>query len=120
MKHKAVKHEFVEFIPAALEEGTIYVSVRFATSVHKCMCGCGSKVVTPIKPTGWELRFNGKTITLYPSVGNWNLPCMSHYWIRQSQVIWARRWSPEEIEEGRADERRERQEYFDQTDTPET
>lgn len=108
MKRKTVVHEFVEFIPEPLEEGIVYVSIRFATSAHKCMCGCGSKVVTPLSPTGWELRFNGKTVSLVPSIGSWNLACQSHYWIRQNKVIWARRWSGSEIEAARAREREEK------------
>jgi hypothetical protein len=46
-----LKHEFVEFIPDELKEGTIYVSIRFATATHLCCCGCGSRVVTPLRPT---------------------------------------------------------------------
>ena len=46
-----LKHEFVEFIPDELEQGKIYISIRFATASHLCLCGCGNKVVTPIRPT---------------------------------------------------------------------
>ena len=28
-----LKHEFVEFIPEELEQGTLYISIRFATGV---------------------------------------------------------------------------------------
>ena len=74
-----LKHEFVEFIPDELEQGTVYVSIRFATASHLCVCGCGNKVVTPIRPTDWTLTFDGKTISLNPSIGNWSFPCQSHY-----------------------------------------
>ena len=40
------KHEFVQFIPEELQEGTVYVSIRFATVSHLCACGCKTKVVT--------------------------------------------------------------------------
>jgi hypothetical protein len=50
-----LRHEFVEFIPDELKEGTIYVSIRFATAAHLCCCGCGNKVVTPLRPTDWTL-----------------------------------------------------------------
>ena len=73
----AFKHEFVEFIPEELKEGTLYVSIRFATVSHLCACGCKSKVVTPLKPTDWKLIFDGKTISLDPSIGNWSFPCQS-------------------------------------------
>ena len=48
MKQEIIlKHEFVEFIPGDLKEGTIYVSMRVWTASHLCCCGCGNKVVTP-------------------------------------------------------------------------
>jgi uncharacterized protein DUF6527 len=106
-------HEFVEFIPSDLKEGVIYVSIQYATAVHNCACGCGSKVVTPITPTDWELTFDGETISLYPSIGNWNFPCRSHYWIRRNRVKWAGRWSQEEIEAGRAKDRSLKQRFFE-------
>jgi hypothetical protein len=48
---KGFTHEFVEFIPDTIEEGKIYVSIAYATTVHKCACGCGKEVVTPFSPT---------------------------------------------------------------------
>jgi Family of unknown function (DUF6527) len=33
-----------------------------------CCCGCGEKVVTPLRPTDWKLIFDGKTISLDPSL----------------------------------------------------
>ena len=107
-----LKHEFVEFIPDDLEQGTIYVSIRFATASHLCCCGCGNKVVTPIRPTDWKLIFDGKTISLDPSIGNWSFACKSHYWIRNNRVKWAPRWSNDEIERGRSHDRAAKQEYF--------
>jgi Family of unknown function (DUF6527) len=107
-----LKHEFVETIPATLQDGTIYVSIPFATAVHKCCCGCGSEVVTPITPTDWQLTYDGETVSLHPSIGNWNLPCEAHYFIRRNTVQWARRWSREEIAAGRAHEQDAKDEYF--------
>ena len=112
MKRLTLEHSFVEHIPNHLEEGVLYVSIPYATAVHKCFCGCGREVVTPLSPTDWELRFDGKALSLYPSIGSWSLPCESHYWIRRDKVIWARQWSREEIEAGRASERREKQQYY--------
>ena len=96
-----LRHVFVEFIPDELEQGIIYISIRFATASHLCCCGCGNKVVTPIRPTDWKLIFDGKTVSLDPSIGNWSFSCRSHYWIRNNRVQWAPKWSPEQIERGR-------------------
>jgi hypothetical protein len=85
-------HKFVRSVPEVLEDGVIYVSVDYATAIHKCCCGCGNEVVTPLSPTDWELTFNGKTISLYPSIGNWNFKCKSHYWITRNTVEWCYKW----------------------------
>jgi hypothetical protein len=97
-----LRHEFVQYVPDKLKERTLYISVEFASVVHKCCCGCGNEVVTPLSPNDWKLIFNGETISLYPSIGNWNFPCHSHYWIDGSQVKWASQWSQERINAGRA------------------
>jgi hypothetical protein len=95
-------HQFVHAIPEVLAERTVYVSVEFATVAHKCCCGCGSEVVTPLTPTDWKIIFDGETISLEPSIGSWNLPCQAHYWIRRNRVHWARPWTRQEIEGGQA------------------
>ena len=97
-----LKHEFVEFIPDELASSTIYISIAFATVAHRCCCGCGSEVVTPLSPTDWKLTFDGETVSLYPSIGNWSFPCQSHYWIDRNGIRWAEQWSEERIAGGRA------------------
>jgi hypothetical protein len=94
---KNLKFEFVEYIPKKLREGTIYISISFTTAIHKCCCGCGNEVVTPLSPSGWRLIFDGESISLDPSIGNWNFPCKSHYWIRNNKVIWVPKQSEKEI-----------------------
>jgi hypothetical protein len=105
-------YEFVEFIPDQLAEGTVYVSIAYATVVHSCASGCGKEVVTPLGPTDWQLIFDGESISLTPSIGNWSFPCQSHYWIRRNKVIWAPRWSRTQIERGRARDRAMKDRYF--------
>lgn len=92
-----VAHKFVEFIPEELEEKTLYISLEHRSAMHKCMCGCGEEIVTPISPDDWELTFNGESISLYPSIGNWSYRCRSHYWIKRGRVIWAEDWSDEKV-----------------------
>jgi hypothetical protein len=107
-----IKHEFVEFIPKGREEGVLYVSIPYATAVHNCFCGCGLKVVAPISPVGWQLTFDGETVTLFPSVGSWSFPCRSHYFIRRDTVVWAGNMSQDEIEWGRARDWKARDRHF--------
>src|SRR2546428_1364641 len=108
-------YEFVEFIPDELKERTLYISHTYCTAVHKCCCGCGREVVTPLSPTGWQLTFDGKTVSLYPSIGSWSLPCQSHYFITKNKVVWAPKWTKKQIARGRALELRAKENYYAKT-----
>lgn len=92
-----MRHRFVNTIPRELEESVLYVSMEYKTATHLCACGCGSKVVTSITPTGWTLSYNGDSVSLNPSIGSWSLPCQSHYWIKNGQILWAESWTKEQI-----------------------
>lgn len=113
----SITHEFVEFMPSTIEEGVVYVSVPFATVIHKCVCGCGNRVVTPLSPTDWKLIFDGDTISLDPSIGNWSFDCQSHYWIRNNHVSWARKWSEKEIAFGRSSDQQAKERYYNPPDS---
>lgn len=108
-----IKHEFVEFIPDELDENTIYISIPYRTAIHKCLCGCRIEVVTPLSPTDWRITFDGETVSLYPSIGNWSFECSSHYWIKHSSAVWAERWSVDEIRMGRDRDKRQKQKYYE-------
>lgn len=107
-----IQHKFVEFIPDTLEDRVVYVSIEYCTAVHKCICGCGNEVVTPLSPTDWQLVFNGKTISLSPSIGNWNFLCKSHYWITNNVIKHSTSWSKEDVEKGRKDDKRKKKRFF--------
>lgn len=109
---KEIRFQFVEFIPDYIEEGVLYISTQYCTAIHKCVCGCGNEVVTPLSPTDWELTFNGKTVSLSPSIGNWNFDCKSHYFITRNKIRYARRWKDWEIEEGRKGDSENKEKYF--------
>ena len=111
----AIAFEFVDVVPSAREEGKLYVSIKYRTAIHNCFCGCGMKVVTPIRPTGWRLTYDGDTVSLHPSVGNWSFACQSHYWIRNNRVIPAGPMSHEEIESGRRRDHAAKDAYLGET-----
>lgn len=90
------KVQFVDYMPDAINQGILYVSMRYAVVIHLCACGCGEKVVTPLSPNDWKLTFDGESISLYPSIGNWDFPCRSHYWIKHNRVINAEAWDSKE------------------------
>ena len=66
----ALVHQFVHHIPEHLVDGVLYVSVDFATVLHRCCCGCGNEVVAPLSPSDWSMTFDGESISLCPSIGN--------------------------------------------------
>ncbi len=101
MRVAHLRHQFSDEAPAQLEAGILYVSMPYRTTLHLCCCGCGNQVVLPLRPTAWKLTYDGDTITMSPSVGNWSFPCRSHYWIRNNQVEWAGSWTDDEIAAGR-------------------
>ncbi len=105
MRASRLAFEFVEYVPKELAEEKLYISIPFTTVVHLCCCGCGRDVVTPLAPNGWTLMFDGETVSLDPSIGNWNFPCQAHYWISKNRVTWAASWSREMIDGNRALER---------------
>ena len=49
-----LRHKFVDYIPQQLDDGVLYVSIGFGTVVHRCACGCGEEVVTPLGPAEWR------------------------------------------------------------------
>jgi len=108
----SVAFEFVKYIPDELEGGILCISLEFATASHKCCCGCGGKVVTPLSPSDWAVLFDGDTVSLYPSIGNWSFECRSHYWIYKNSIVWADDWTDDEIQENRAEDLRQKREYF--------
>lgn len=88
MKFNNFTYQIVEFIPEKLEEGILYISLKYETAVHKCFCGCGMETVTPLSKNGWKIVFENDTVSLSPSIGNHQFECKSHYVIIKNKVIW--------------------------------
>ena len=99
-------------MPDEIQEGVIYISIKYCTAIHKCVCGCKNDVVTPLSPTDWELTYDGESVSLYPSIGNWNFPCRSHYWITNNIVKYAKMWSDKDIALGRAMDEMKKKTYY--------
>ncbi|MGW1538684.1 DUF6527 family protein [Streptomyces sp. NPDC002309] len=89
-----------------MDAGVLYISVLYRTCGHLCCCGCGQEVITPLSPAQWSVTYDGESVSLTPSIGNWSLPCQSHYWIRSGRVRWSHRYSSAEIDQNRARDRR--------------
>jgi len=104
--------ERVELLPAQIREGVLYVSDKYRTAVHLCCCGCGAKVVTPLKPYAWTVTTRGDAPSLHPSIGSWSLPCKSHYWIRGGRVEWAGTMTDNEIRQVQTFDRNTQEAHF--------
>ncbi|MFY0627562.1 MAG: hypothetical protein JXR07_14765 [Reichenbachiella sp.] len=102
----------VHFLPKDLEEAVLYVSEEYGVAGHLCACGCRNKVITPLDPTEWSITVSKNKASLYPSIGNWQLPCKSHYWIKNGTIEWSHQWTEEEIEMGWKAEELNREKYF--------
>lgn len=89
MKIQTLTPVMVEEIPSAddIQSSFLYISHKYGTAVHHCACGCGEEVITPLSPEGWTLHFNGR-FSLTPSIGNFQFPCGSHYFITNEKVCW--------------------------------
>lgn len=109
---KTLKPKFVEFIPDVIEDDILYVSMKYKTVRHKCVCGCGNIVITPITPNDWWLKYNGSGLTIKPSIGNWGFSCRSHYWITNSEVIWAEEWTDKEVKINQENDYQRKESYY--------
>jgi hypothetical protein len=92
------QHVFVESFPDDLEPSMLYVSMDFASVAHKCACGCGLPIYTPLTPLGWRLIYDGESISLYPSLAHDGAPCRSHYWIQRNTIRWGNALSKEQAQ----------------------
>jgi hypothetical protein len=111
MRLRRLEPRFVETVPKEREDGILYISTTYGTMVHNCACGCRMKVTTPLSPARWRLTYDGETVSVRPSIGNWSFPCRSHYWIERNEVRWASGWSEDRIVAGRTRDRTERRRY---------
>lgn len=93
MRITKLKPKYVGTMPSKSEmkEGVLYISRVYLTTIHLCACGCGNEVVLPYgRRDGmfWTLTERLSGVTMRPSVGCFNLPCKSHYYITNNKVEW--------------------------------
>lgn len=106
----------VHYMPKEIMPAILYVSEEFGIAIHLCACGCGSKIKTPLGSTEWSVKETKSGPSLWPSVGNWQEKCQSHYWITRGEIIWAKKWSSEQIAAGRRHEEERKRAYYDAID----
>jgi hypothetical protein len=74
--------------------------------------------VTPLSPAQWAVVFDGATVSLVPSIGNWQSPCRSHYSVQRDRIRWAGQWTEAQIAAGRERDRLELERYLSGSSTP--
>ena len=108
-----MRYELVEIerFPADVQPGILYWSREFKMCAHRCACGCGDVIQLPVDKLNYCISSNRGGVTLRPSVGNWNI-CDAHYYITGGAVEWLPKWTPAQIDAGRAREDARREEFF--------
>ena len=104
--------QVVHRVPEDLLPGILYVCFDCNVVAHLCACGCDEKVILPIDPGFWSVKYDGETVSLSPSIGNFQIPCKSHYWIRENRVIWADACVP--VSRGKKTRKRKKKSWKDQ------
>lgn len=112
MKQSTIISQYVDNIPEKLDEGMLYICERYHIAAHKCCCGCGQEVITPLTPADWLIKKDNDLITLFPSIGNWSFACQSHYWIKRNKVVWSTPMSKKEIDRVRAKDKSDKLAYI--------
>ncbi len=74
--------------------------------------------MAPFTPTDWKMTFDGETISLCPSIGNWTLKCRSHYVIDHGKVVKAGPWSDEQVEAERRRDRTAKARFYGGAESP--
>lgn len=108
---KTFSFGFYDYIPEKLEENHLYISMKYKSISHLCPCGCGNRVVTTLSPVRWKIIFDGESVSLSPSIGNWDLPCQSHYWIKKNEIHWANIMTEKAIAEVRKHDNNDRKKH---------
>ena len=88
---------FVDSIPKDIEKNIFYISDKYKVITHKCPCGCERNVSIFID-NGWNYSINEKDqITIDPSIAT-GLECGSHYWVKNSKILWSNPLDREEVQ----------------------
>ncbi|HBN08817.1 MAG TPA: hypothetical protein DD435_09255 [Cyanobacteria bacterium UBA8530] len=84
--------KIVHRLPADLEDHVVYVSREYEVAALKCACGCGHRV-NLLLDDGHKVEEQDGRAHIWPSIGVWDAPCRSHFWIQNGEVLWAEQWS---------------------------
>lgn len=81
-----------ERLPPKVGPFEFHYSRRFDMAALACACGCGHRVMLNLLDQH-QLVIEGGLPTVTPSILVTDAPCLSHFFIRSGQVVWAQQWS---------------------------
>ncbi len=81
------RYRAVERVPKEMEPGVVFHSEEFELAGLLCACGCGHRI-TLLVPDSHQVFDQGGWATVRPSIGVFDAPCRSHFFIRSGQVDW--------------------------------
>lgn len=89
---KAVWVESRQDLPARIG-ANIYIvgSEKVKWVVLDCPCGCGERIdvnLMAARLPAWEFSTKDGMVTVWPSLWMPREKCGSHFWIRNSRIIW--------------------------------
>lgn len=109
---KIFRPKFVDHAPTPLQAGVLYISIPYSMVLHLCPCGCGKEVATKLSPVRYSMTYDGDTVSLSPSIGNFQFDCRSHYFIERNKVLWANDWSDDRIKSAKKADAKEVEAYY--------
>ena len=90
------RYQSVEKTPTLLQSEVVYINEEFEIATLLCPCGCNHKIVL-LCPDGHLVINDGGFATVKPSIGVWDAPCRSHFFLNSGTVDWCNSWSEERI-----------------------
>ena len=81
------RYRLVDRVPKEMDEGVVYHSEEFELAGLRCACGCGHRI-TLLVPDSHQVFEQGGWATVSPSIGVFDAPCKSHYYISGGGVEW--------------------------------
>lgn len=79
------RYQRVARTPGVLTKGVVYHSEDFELAALLCACGCGHRI-NLLVPDSHEVSDDGGFATVTPSIGVFDAPCLSHFWITAGAV----------------------------------
>lgn len=86
-----------ERLPPRVGPFEFYYSRRFEMAALSCACGCGHRVMLNLLDQH-QLVIEDGLPTVTPSILVSDAPCLSHFFVRRGEALWAEQWSQQKVD----------------------